>query len=161
MIKLSKHKIIAILLASIYGIYIIINISNYFSLKSDKDSVIAQVNDVMKQNNDLRVRINNNIKLPTNTDLSYYATNIYAYSLLDGIQNIQMKNVESKYANCVSISLTFNPISEIPKFKNFVTFLSYLGYVESVSKTNILLHVTKYSIEDAKRNSLNKEIKND
>lgn len=159
--KLSKHKIIAILLASIYGIYIVINVSNYYSIKSDKDSVIAQVNDVMKQNNELREKINKNIKLPTNTDLSYYATNIYAYSLLDGIQNIQIKTIESKFGNTVSINITFNPISEIPKFKNFVTFLSYLGYVESVSKTNVLLHVTKYSIEDSKRNSLNKEIKND
>lgn len=152
--KLSKHKIIALLLASMYLLYLVSSISSYFSLKSEKDSVLAQVNDVMKQNNDLRARINTNTKLPANTDISYYATNIYAYSLLEAITNVQLKTMDSKYGNTVSINLTFNPISEIAKFKDFVTFVSYLGYVESVTKTNMVLHVTKYSIDDAKRNLL-------
>lgn len=159
--QISKHKIIAFVLGIIYITYVVVNISNYFSMKKDKDSVLEQVTTIMEQNNSLRNRINANVKLPANTDLSYYATNIYAYCLMEKIGKIDIKNGESKYSNTLSINLTFDQIVEKNKLKNFVFFLTYLGYVENVSKTNITLHVTKFSIEDAKRILTSKGNKND
>ena len=159
--NLSKHKIIAIFFGVLYASYIFTSYSNYTSLKMDSDNLNLQINDIMKQNNDLRSRISKNIKLPNNTDISYYATNIYAYALLEGITNVQIKTADSKFGNTLSINLTFNPVIEIEKLKNFVTFVSYLGYVESANKSGITFHVTKYTIEDSKRNLSNKETKND
>lgn len=149
-IKLTKHKIISISLILFYLLFISFNVNDIMTILNEKDIVSTQTKMVMEENEMLKMKNSQNIKLPDNLDLSFYASNIYAYSMLEKF-NVQVNNAPSKYSNAVAIKITMDSMNDKLKLKNFVLALNYLGFVESVSKTQIILHVKQFTKEDAKR----------
>ncbi len=163
MMKLKKinHKIVAMSIGIGVSLASILFANKYISYNNEIAELNQQIENYKSQfavlNNSLITRTGKLIA--SNTDLSYYAGNIYTYSLLEDFQ-VEIKIGESKYSNTISINLVFPEFKEKEKFKNFLQSLSYLGYIENVTKNSLSLHVTKFTIDDAKKlinSSNNKE----
>lgn len=153
MIHLKKvnHKLISVFIGVAFSAFSILNVNDYLNIQKEIKENSEQIENYKNQSNALMTKISSlSGKLAQDTDLSYYAGNIYAYALLEEFY-VEIKNGETKYKNTISMNLTFDEFKDKEKFKNFLKSLSYLGYVENISKKNLTLHVTSFTVNDAKK----------
>ncbi len=150
-IKKVNNKAIALCITLGFTSFLSYQFNNYISINNEIADTNQVITNYRNQTNFINSNLANNTgKLASNTDLSFYAGNIYAYALLEDIQ-LDIRNGESKYKNTISMNLTYPEFKDKQKFKDFLQALSYLGYVENVSNKNLTLHVTNFTLEDAKK----------
>lgn len=146
------HKQIAILIGLSIVSFGAIKTSDYLTMKKELNSVLAQAEDYRSQNSVITSSLENNnstSNIVQNADLSYYASNIYAYALVENL-NVEVRNGISKYKDTIQLNVTHEEIKDKEKHKAFLTALSYLGFIENVTKQSLTLNVYKFSINDAK-----------
>lgn len=150
-LKKVNNKAIALCIAFGFISLLTYQLNNYIGIINKIANTSQEITNYRNQTSVINSNFTNKSgKLASNTDLSFYAGNIYAYALLEDIQ-LEIRNGESKYKNTISMSLTYPEFKDKQKFKDFLQALSYLGYVENVSNKNLTLHVTNFTLEDAKK----------
>lgn len=150
-LKKINNKAIALCIAFGFTSLLTYQLNNYIGIINKIANTSQEITNYRNQTSVINSNFTNKSgKLASNTDLSFYAGNIYAYALLEDIQ-LEIRNGESKYKNTISMSLTYPEFKDKQKFKDFLQALSYLGYVENVSNKNLTLHVTNFTLEDAKK----------
>lgn len=150
-LKKVNNKAIALCIAFGFISLLTYQLNNYIGIINKIANASQEITNYRNQTSVINSNLTNKSgKLASNTDLSFYAGNIYAYALLEDIQ-LDIRNGESKYKNTISMSLTYPEFKDKQKFKDFLQALSYLGYVENVSNKNLTLHVTNFTLEDAKK----------
>ena len=129
----------------------IIKINNYIKLEKQINETNLKIqklkDDALQIKNKLIESSNKSKKI---SDLSYYASNIYAYCLLEDI-NAEIKNGNTKYKDTLQLKITHHEIHNKEKYKEFLKSISLLGYIEDVTKNSFVLNVYEYSISDAKK----------
>lgn len=154
-----NHKFIALILGVLITGLIYFHLQNIISIENDITSSKNDNNNISIMNSKLSSELNNVTgKLPLNTDLSFYAANIYAYCLLENIE-IEIKNGQSKYQNTIQMHLNYNDFQDKEKFKEFINAMHLLGYVENITKQSLVLNVAKFTKEDENKLITNKEVK--
>lgn len=150
-LKKVNNKAIALCIAFGFISLLTYQLNNYIGIINKIANASQEITNYRNQTSVINSNLTNKSgKLASNTDLSFYAGNIYAYALLEDIQ-LDIRNGESKYKNTISMSLSYPEFKDKQKFKDFLQALSYLGYVENVSNKNLTLHVTNFTLEDAKK----------
>ncbi len=150
-LKKVNNKAIALCIAFGFISLLTYQLNNYIGIINKIANASQEITNYRNQTSVINSNLTNKSgKLASTTDLSFYAGNIYAYALLEDIQ-LDIRNGESKYKNTISMSLTYPEFKDKQKFKDFLQALSYLGYVENVSNKNLTLHVTNFTLEDAKK----------
>lgn len=151
-----NHKVLGIIVGVGIASYLSLSVNSYIQISNDMVDINSQIENYKFQNSNIVSSTNNkSAKLASDTNLSYYAGSIYAYAKLEDFQ-VETKNGETKYKDTIQLNLTFTEFKDKNKFKEFIKALSYLGYIENVTNKNLVLNVTKFTIEDAiKLNKLN------
>mgnify|MGYP003475861327 CR=1 FL=1 len=128
----------------------IIKINNYIKLEKQINETNLKIqklkDDALQIKNKLIESSNKSKKI---SDLSYYASNIYAYCLLEDIE-VEIKNGPSKYKDSLQLIIVHKEL-EKQKHQNFLNALSLMGFIEDVKKDGFVLNVYEYSISDAKK----------
>lgn len=150
-LKKVNNKTIAMCIAFGFTSFLSYQLNNYIGINNEIANTSQEITNYRNQTSVINSNLTNKSgKLASNTDLSFYAGNIYAYALLEDIQ-LDIRNGESKYKNTISMNLTYQEFKDKQKFKDFLQALSYLGYIENVGNKNLTLHVTNFTLEDAKK----------
>ena len=150
-LKNINHKLIFASLGIIFFIYLISDINKYVEYKKEIGNLKNQITMYKQQSSKIIEQINlSNETKKGNSDLSYYISNIYAYSFLNDIK-VEVRNGKSSYKNTKQINILHEDFNDKEKHKEFLIAISYLGYIENATKNNVLLNVYDFSIEDAKK----------
>lgn len=85
-----------------------------------------------------------------NTDLTYFASNIYAYAMLEGF-SVQINIDNTKYKNTLPMNISFTGIKSTEQLKEFIYAMNTLGTIENLTSKSFTLHVYPITIEKAKQ----------
>ncbi len=144
-----NHKLVAIVFGAGVLSFSIVKVIDFFELSNEIKNTNIQIESYKKEIVNTNNKLNQNIsKSNVNSDLSYYASNIYAYCLLEDIE-VEIKNGPSKYKDSLQLIIVHKEL-EKQKHQNFLNALSLMGFIEDVKKDGFVLNVYEYSISDAK-----------
>lgn len=144
-IKRNKSLFIFFMLVVLTIIYKSINI---FSVVLEKSSYEIMINEINNQIDTYLNAKSNNEKY-NKMDVSYYVNNIYAYSVLKNMKNIQITQKDSRYNKSSCLEITFDLVDS-ESFKQMIKDFSLLGFIDVAENGKILLNVSSFSDAEAK-----------
>lgn len=144
-IKRNKSLFIFFMLVVLTIIYKSINI---FSVVLEKSSYEIMINEINNQIDTYLNAKSNNEKY-NKMDVSYYVNNIYAYSFLKNMKNVQITQKDSRYNKSSCLEITFDLVDS-ESFKQMIKDLSLLGFIDVAENGKILLNVSSFSDSEAK-----------
>lgn len=157
--KRLNQKIIAIIVGATVLAIGVNQIVDILSITSANKAVITEFEHYKKLNETQLQKLNKIEGLvDKNTDLTYYASNIYAYAMLEGF-SVQVNVDNTKYKNTLPININFTGMKNTQQLKDFLIAMNTLGTVENLTSKSLTLHVYPITIQKAKQ-IIQKEIEN-